>query len=107
MGERRREPRIPANLAVRIRCVDAHGTVLVQHAQARNISNSGALLTTLDDPPRIGDLVAVEYAGKTARFRIIWVRDSASHLKIQAAVQRLQQDECPWKELLSLQHLPV
>jgi hypothetical protein len=45
---------------------------------------------------RSGDLVWVEYQGRKARYRIVWVRDSDSDLKSQAAVQRLEKEECPW-----------
>ena len=29
-------------------------------------------------------------------FRIVWVRDSQSGLKTQAAIQKLEKEECPW-----------
>ena len=57
---------------------------------------SGALLSGLSRGIRSGDLLWVEYEQRKARFRIVWVRDSQSGLKTQAAVQRLEKEECPW-----------
>jgi hypothetical protein len=93
--ERRREPRQIEDLPVRVFGVDEQGRIFDESVLAHNISQSGALLVGTDRKLRCGDLMVVQFGALNARFRIVWVRDS------QAAVQRLQQDECPWLEILA------
>ena len=37
---------------------------------------------------------------RKARFRIVWVRDSKSEQKTQAAVHKVEKEECSWKSLV-------
>src|ERR1700741_1034187 len=97
----RREPLIEANLVLTVWVVDTRGDRFLQEARARNISLSGALLSGLDAELRSGDVIGILYAGKKARYRVVWVRQSDNGLKVQAAIHRLSADECPWKELLA------
>jgi hypothetical protein len=99
--ERRREPRTDVDLALIVWGVDTRGDRFLQEAQAREISLSGALLSGLDAELRSGDVIGILYAGKKARYRVVWVRESGTNNKVQAAVHRIAPDECPWKELLS------
>jgi hypothetical protein len=96
MVEHRQEQRAQRDLAVQVSGRDSNGTVFTQSVTASNISRSGALLSGLSRGIRSGDLLWVEYQQRKARFRIVWVRDSQSGLKTQAAVQRLEKEECPW-----------
>jgi hypothetical protein len=99
--ERRNEPRIVADLPVRIRAVNQHGGCYSQQVLARNVSGAGALLVGLEMELRCGDLVLLQYGAQRARFRIVWTRDSGGPLRILAAVQRLEEDYCPWQDLLA------
>jgi hypothetical protein len=99
--ERRREPRLIEDLPVRIWAVDDRGLRFTQSAIAHNISRSGALLTGLERKLRCGDLIWVQYVNAKARFRIVWIRDSQGPYKVQAAVQRFSEDECPWGDVLA------
>lgn len=101
INDRRREPRIKADLPVRVWGVDNRGERFLQLAHARDISLSGALVSGLDSELRSGDVIGILYAGKQARYRVVWVRQSGSTEKVQAAVHRFALDECPWKELLA------
>ena len=96
MVEHRQEQRAQRDLAVQVSGRDSNGTAFTQSVTASNISRSGALLSGLSRGIRSGDLLWVEYEQRKARFRIVWVRDSQSGLKTQAAVQRLEKEECPW-----------
>ena len=96
MVEHRQEQRAQRDLAVQVSGRDSNGTAFTQSVTASNISRSGALLSGLSRGIRSGDLLWVEYEKRKARFRIVWVRDSQSGLKTQAAVQRLEKEECPW-----------
>jgi hypothetical protein len=98
--DRRREPRIKAELPIQVWGVDTWGKRFLQQAHARDISLSGALVSGLDSELRSGDVIGILYAGKQARYRVVWVRHSESADKVQAAVHRFAVDECPWKELL-------
>lgn len=99
--ERRREPRLVEDLPIRIWAVDERGLRFTQTAIAHNISRTGALLIGLERKLRCGDLIWVQYVSAKARFRIVWLRDSQGPYKVQAAVQRLTQDECPWDDVLA------
>ena len=96
MVERRQESRTQADIAVRISGRDISGDLFAQSAVASCISGGGALLSGMERKLRTGDLVWVEYEERKARFRIVWVRDSESGRKTQAAVHKLENEECPW-----------
>jgi hypothetical protein len=99
--DRRREARTDADIALVVWGVDTRGDRFLQEARAREISLSGALLSGLDSELRSGDVIGILYAGKKARYRVVWVRQSGTSRKVQAAVHRFTIDECPWKELLA------
>lgn len=98
--DRRQESRLDAEIPLTVWGVDVHGERFLQEARARNISMSGALLSGLDAELHSGDVIGILYARKKARFRVIWVRYGDLRSKVQAAVHRIEPDECPWKELL-------
>src|SRR5437879_4441057 len=100
MVERRRELRTQVDLAVRISGRDASGKSFTENVVASSISGGGGLLSGLARKVRAGDLVWVEYQDRKGRFRIVWVRDSESEHKTQAAVHKLENEECPWVETL-------
>ncbi|MGA2345350.1 MAG: PilZ domain-containing protein [Candidatus Sulfotelmatobacter sp.] len=100
-NDRRREPRVSTDIPLMVWGVDTRGERFLQEAHARDISLSGALLSGLDAELRSGDVIGILYAGKKARYRVVWVRHSGSAQKVQAAVHRFALDECPWKELLA------
>jgi hypothetical protein len=102
-NDRRREPRTDIDLGLTVWGVDTRGDRFLQEARARDISLSGALLTGLDAELRSGDVIGILYAGKKARYRVVWVSQSGTSDKVQAAVHRFAADECPWKELLATQ----
>jgi hypothetical protein len=103
MTERRREPRTGLDFSLRVWGIDHDGRNFSQDVRARNVSISGALISQLDVEPRFDDLIGVEYGGKKARFRVVWVRNSGTAHKIQAAIHRVNGDECPWLALLPIE----
>ena len=68
-------------------------------ARACDISLSGALLSGIDADVRSGDVIGILYAGRKARYRVIWVRYDACGDKMQVAVHRVDPDICPWQAL--------
>jgi hypothetical protein len=101
MVEHRREPRLQVELAVKISGRDVCGKLFTESAVASSISGGGALLSAMARKLRAEDLIWIEYQDRKARFRIVWVRASESEQKIQAAVHKLEKEECPWKSLVS------
>jgi hypothetical protein len=100
--DRRREPRLESNLPVLIWGIDARGLPFAQKALARNVSGRGALLSGIEQVLRCGDLIVIQYGKNRARFRVVWTRDSANGEKVRAAVQRLEAEECPWREEIEI-----
>jgi len=98
--DRRSEERIPSDVTLLVWGVDTRGERFVQHARAQDISLGGALLCGLESDLRSGDVIGILYAGKKARYRVVWVRYAEATAKLQAAVQRFAGDLCPWADLL-------
>ena len=101
MSERRQEPRFECDVELQVWGVDTHGECFLQQARARDISLSGALLSGLNTDIRSGDVVGILYAGKKARFRVVWVRYDGTGDHLQVAVHRVAADACPWQHLVS------
>jgi len=100
MIERRRESRALKTLTVSVWGIDANAKAFNDHAVARDISLRGALLDGLEHPLRPGDLVGVRHGERQARFRVVWIGKTTSEAGLRAAVQRLERDECPWRDQL-------
>jgi len=98
--DRRHEPRTVADLALIVWGLDTKGERFLQEARAQDISLSGAMISGIDADLRSGDVVGILYAGRKARFRVVWVRYDCTGDKMLAAVHRLETDECPWRDLL-------
>ena len=98
--DRRSEPRTKLDLVLQVSGVDTKGTRFLQDARARDISLSGALLSGLDLDLRSGDVIGILYAGRRARYRVVWVRYDGAGEKMQVAVHRVEADACPWLDLL-------
>jgi|SRR5579862_2278061 len=98
--DRRQESRARADLIVTVWGVDTEGERFLAEAGAREISLSGALLTGVDADLRSGDVIGILYAGRKARYRVVWVRYDGAGDKMQVAVHRFEEDACPWRELL-------
>jgi len=101
MIERRHEARTRLDLALRVWGIDCRGEHFLQEAYARDISLSGALLSGLDLNLRSGDVIGILYAGKSARYRVVWIRYDGTGEKMQVAVHRVEADACPWLDLLA------
>ena len=99
--DRRHEPRTPIDLPLQVWGVDTRGERFLQSARARDISWSGALLSGLDADLRSGDVIGILYAGRKARFRVVWVRYDESGDKMLVAIHRFAEDRCPWQDLLA------
>jgi hypothetical protein len=100
MSDRRQEPRVPTDLEVQITALSEDGSPFSDCVIATNISVGGALLSRLNHKLRCGDLVRVRHGNHQARFRVVWIANSA-HGPFTAAIHKLKDDPCPWAEALS------
>jgi hypothetical protein len=107
MAEQRPEPRVDTDLPVRVFGMDANGKPINQHVRARNISSSGALLSGIEQPLKVGDIIGVQVEQKKARFKVVWVVDAGGIEKNQVGLQLQEGQECPWKETLAKQAQPA
>ena len=98
--DRRREPRKVIDLPLTVWGIDTKGDQFLQDVHAREISLRGALISGVDIDLRAGDIIGVLYAGRKARFRVVWTRYDGTGDKMQAAIHRLASDICPWREML-------
>jgi hypothetical protein len=96
--ESRFEPRRKMQLIVSVNGRDRAGECFTQEAVASSISRCGALLSGIAREIRVGDLIWVECAGRRARFKVVWIRNSESQQLTQAAVQLCSGENSPWKE---------
>lgn len=99
--DRRREPRTPIDLSLQVWGVDTKGERFLQSARARDISLSGALISGVETDLRSGDVIGILYAGKKARFRVVWVRYDGDGDRMLIAIHRMAGDACPWQDLLA------
>lgn len=100
MGNRP-EPRVATNLLIRVWGMGADGKPFLQKAEARNISNQGARLSGIEHQLTPGDVIGVQLGEKKARYRVIWIIDAGHLLKIQAGVQLVDGQQCPWLDQLA------
>jgi hypothetical protein len=100
MIERRREPRIRLSLPVTVSGIDVEGARFVTSVMATGLSRGGALLTGLGVELRCGDMLVVEYEGRSADFRIVWVLDLGPQQGSEVAVHKVSQEPCPWEKTL-------
>jgi hypothetical protein len=95
MGKRR-EPRMPARLQVRMAGTDASGRALLQMVATLNISRQGALLEGVQGTFKPGEIISVSYKNNKARFRVIWAGDSSTDKAGQIALQSIDPVKCIW-----------
>ena len=108
MAEHRQtEPRLTVDLPVRLWGMSAEGRPFSQHARARNISSGGALISGVENELKVGDVIGVQCDEKKTRCTVIWVMNAGSVKKNQVGMKLLADQECPWKNYLSLEGATV
>src|SRR5689334_4182777 len=95
------QPRVAAELPVRVWGMDADGKPFFQNATASNLSREGALLSRISHPLKMGEIIGVQYGEKKARFEIKWVKAVALPKGFEAGVCILTQQVIPWSEVTS------
>jgi hypothetical protein len=89
-------PRATLDLKVRVWGMGANNQPFFQNAIAQNISSTGACIYGIEPELKVGDVIGVQYEGKKARCKVIWVVDAGALKKTQIGVQLVADQECPW-----------
>lgn len=93
-------PRATLDLKVKVWGMGANGQPFFQNAMAQNISATGACLYGIEPELKVGDVIGVQYEGKKARCKVIWVVDAGALKKTQVGVQLVLEQDCPWAAAL-------
>lgn len=93
-------PRATLDLKVRVWGMGANDQPFFQTAIAQNISATGACIYGIEQSLKVGDVIGVQYEGKKARCKVIWVVDAGALKKTQAGLQLVADQECPWASAL-------
>jgi hypothetical protein len=88
------------DLKVRVWGMGANDQPFFQNAIAQNVSASGACIYGIEPELKVGDVIGVQYEGKKARCKVIWVVDAGALKKTQVGVQLVADQECPWAVVL-------
>lgn len=95
-------PRATLELKVRVWGMGANEQPFFQNAVAQNISATGACIYGIEPDLKVGDVIGVQYEGKKARCKVIWVVDAGALKKTQVGVQLVADQECPWTSMLAV-----
>jgi hypothetical protein len=93
-------PRATLDLKVRVWGMGSNNQPFFQNAMAQNVSATGACLYGIESELKVGDVIGVQYEGKKARCKVIWIVDAGALKKNQVGVQLVADQECPWTALL-------
>jgi len=93
-------PRATLDLKVRVWGMGANGQPFFQNAMAQNISATGACIYGIEPELKVGDVIGVQYEGKKARCKVIWVVDAGALKKTQVGLQLVMDQDCPWLAML-------
>lgn len=95
-------PRATLELKVKVWGMGANGQPFFQNAMAQNISATGACLYGIEPELKVGDIIGVQYEGKKARCKVIWVVDAGALKKTQVGVHLVVDQDCPWAAALPI-----
>ena len=95
-------PRATLELKVRVWGMGANGQPFFQNAMAQNVSLTGACLYGIEPELKVGDIIGVQYEGKKARCKVIWVVDAGALKKTQVGVHLVVDQDCPWASALPI-----
>ncbi|HLZ43172.1 MAG TPA: PilZ domain-containing protein [Candidatus Sulfotelmatobacter sp.] len=93
-------PRATLDLKVKVWGMGANGQPFFQNAMAQNISATGACLYGIEPELKVGDVIGVQYEGKKARCKVVWMVDAGALKKTQVGVQLVLEQDCPWAAAL-------
>src|SRR5579859_6627521 len=96
-------PRATLDLKVKVWGMGSNNQPFFQNAIAQNISATGACVYGIEPDLKVGDVIGIQYEGKKARCKVIWVVDAGALKKTQVGLQLVQDQDCPWTSALPLE----
>jgi len=93
-------PRATLDLKVRVWGMGSNNQPFFQNAFAQNVSATGACIYGIESELKVGDVIGVQYEGKKARCKVMWVVDAGALKKTQIGVQLVMDQDCPWAAAL-------
>jgi hypothetical protein len=94
--DRRRSPRVTAQLPVRVWGVDAHDLPFMQLARVKNLSGTGAVIHGMHRRVRPGEILEVQMDREKAQFRVVWTGMPGTHAAGEIGLQRLASEPHLW-----------
>jgi hypothetical protein len=85
-------------ILVRVWGMNADGHAFFQNAMACNLTSAGALITGLEQPLKIQEVIGVQYGNQKTRVRVLQVGDAVLPGKMQAEVEIVGGQPCPWAD---------
>lgn len=96
MGNRH-ELRTEVSLPIRVSGLDANGDPFVQTATTIDVSRTGARICEIRCLRQRGEMVTVEYAGRSSRFQVVWIGVPGSDEDGHAGLKSLQPEKLLWR----------
>jgi hypothetical protein len=93
-------PRATLDLKVRVWGMGSNNQPFFQNALAQNVSSTGACIYGIEVELKVGDVIGVQYEGRKARCKVVWVVDAGALKKTQVGVQLVADQDCPWTAAL-------
>lgn len=94
--DRRQSPRIATSLPVCVWGIDAYSLPFMQLAMVTNISLTGAVVKGIQRQIRPGEVLAVQFAGEKADFRVVWVGRVGTPQHGEIGLERVAAQPCIW-----------
>jgi hypothetical protein len=94
-------PRATIELKVRVWGMGGNNQPFFQNAVAQNISATGACIYGIEADLKVNDVIGVQYEGRKARCKVVWMVDAGALKKTQVGVQLVQDQDCPWSGVLA------
>ncbi len=92
-------------ILVRIWGMDADGHAFFQNAMAGCLSSTSAQLNGLEHPLKSGEVIGVQYGTQKTRVRVTKLGDAILSGKIQAEVEIVGGQPCPWADQTGAEQL--
>ncbi len=96
------ESEVPREIMVRVWGMDADGHAFFQNVMASHLTFAGAQLTGMEHPLKAGEVIGLQYDGKKTRVRVGQVGEASLPGKMQAQIEIVGGQPCPWEDSLRL-----
>ena len=98
--EQRASDRVEVLLPVQLWGMESEWGPFTEKVEIANVSLSGARMKRIPTQLRLGDVVAVEHAGKKAAFQVVWIGKKGSAHEGEAGIFCLEPAKLIWGTIL-------